>query len=110
MSDDEPLATPPGTTDMELKIKQVCMESSVLLACFAGGECLLCCSWHDTGERRMLSGNLAVFRNTFSNGQRFSKERSLISLSRTQKQLLNGTNQHDYSQRLRGFPHGPKLN
>ncbi len=37
MSDDEPLATPPGTTDMELKIKQVCMESSVLLACFAGG-------------------------------------------------------------------------
>ena len=90
MSDDEPLATPPGTTDMELKIKQVCMESLVLLACIAGGECLLCSSWHDTDERRMLSrccseeylqeGSLAAVRNIFSNGQRFSKERSLISL------------------------------
>ena len=37
VSDDEPLATPPGTTDMELKIKQVCSLSLMLQACLPEG-------------------------------------------------------------------------
>ena len=37
VSDDEPLATPPGTTDMGLKIKQVCSLSLMLQACLPEG-------------------------------------------------------------------------
>ena len=61
VSDDEPLATPPGTTDMELKIKQVCMVAiDLLLPCEAGG--LLITYYMHCQKRRTLFANCQFYQ------------------------------------------------